>query len=113
LCVNATCVVLSLIVLLVLYKNYSFEQERIKALTLVTTTVHERNAPFSYRDNKSKGDSQKMGRSTTTAQRFHNPLRKLAFWMGLNVFGEIVNLIESGLLLQADPMGHCMIIPND
>jgi hypothetical protein len=27
----------------------------------------------------------------------------LAIWIGINIVGEIVNLVESGLLLNADP----------
>lgn len=92
-CVNGICVVLSLIVLIVLYKNYYFEQERIKNLTLVTTTVHEKKAPFINRDSRSSGRGTTMVRNINkSTAKMNNPLKKLAFWMGLNIFGEIINL---------------------
>lgn len=45
-------------------------------------------------------------------KKLNNPLAKLSLWMGANIFGEIVNLIESGLLLQASPADSCLIITN-
>jgi hypothetical protein len=36
-------------------------------------------------------------------KKLNNPLAKLSLWMGANIFGEIINLIESGLLLNASP----------
>lgn len=93
-----------MIVLLVLFKNYRFEKERIKALTLVTSTVHEKPAPFMARDSRSVSSSSNKVRRTSGAKNLNNPLGKLALWMGFNIFGQIIDLIESGLLMNADPL---------
>jgi len=55
------------------------------------------------RDSKSLSNSHKI-RKTSNVKKLNNPLRKLALWMGLNIFGQIVDLVESGLLLNADPI---------
>jgi hypothetical protein len=55
------------------------------------------------RDSKSLSNSHKI-RKTSNIEKLNNPLRKLALWMGLNIFGQIIDLVESGLLLNADPI---------
>jgi hypothetical protein len=55
------------------------------------------------RDSKSLSNSHKI-RKTSNIKKLNNPLRKLALWMGLNIFGQIIDLVESGLLLNADPI---------
>ena len=45
-------------------------------------------------------------------KKLNNPLAKLSLWMGANIFGEIINLIESGLLLNASPADRCLIITD-
>ena len=52
-------------------------------------------------------------RNTSTVKKLNNPLGKLAVWVGLNIFGQIVDLVESGLLLNADPLNQCQIIPDN
>ncbi len=45
----------------------------------------------------------KMMRNHSQNKKLNNPLGKLALWIGLNILGQIVDLVESGLLLNADP----------
>jgi hypothetical protein len=96
--------------LVVLYKNYHFEQERIKAMTLVTSTVHQKPAPFVARDSRNLSHTKMMRRGSGN-KKLNNPLGKLALWMGVNILGQIVDLVESGLLLNADSEEQCRIIP--
>ena len=82
-------------------------------MTLVTTTIHEKQAPFSMRDSKSSTNEPSRVRRNSGPKKLHNPLTKLAVWMGLNIFGDIIDLIESGLLLGADPADECRIIADN
>jgi hypothetical protein len=47
------------------------------------------------------------------SKKLNNPLGKLAMWMGVNILGQIVDLVESGLLLNADTEDQCRIIPEN
>ncbi len=42
-------------------------------------------------------------RKNSTLKNLHNPLGKLALWIGLNILGQIIDLVYSGLLLNANP----------
>ncbi len=46
------------------------------------------------------------------ATRMNNPFRNLWAWVGINVMGQIINLIESGFLLKAKPP-MCYIMAAD
>ena len=71
-------------------------------MTLVTTTIHQKPAPFVARDSRNLSHT-KMMRKTSSHKKLNNPLGKLALWIGINILGQIIDLVESGLLLNADP----------
>jgi hypothetical protein len=43
--------------------------------------------------------------------KHHNPLTKLAIWICFNILGQIIDIVESGLLINADP-SNCYIVPT-
>ena len=80
-------------------------------MTLVTSTVHQKQAPFVSRDSRNLSHTQMM--RNLENKKLNNPLGKLAMWMGVNIIGQIVDLVESGLLLNADTEDQCRIIPEN
>jgi hypothetical protein len=54
-----------------------------------------------------------MMRKTSSTKKLNNPLGKLSIWIGINILGQIVDLVESGLLMNADPLNQCQIIPEN
>ena len=52
-------------------------------------------------------------RRTSGSKKLNNPLGKLAFWIGVNILGQIIDFVESGLLMNASPDDQCRIIPDN
>lgn len=45
--------------------------------------------------------------------KVRSPFYELWCWIGFNTLAQIVDLIETGLLIGADPSNHCLIIKNN
>lgn len=59
-------------------------------------------------------ETQKMLTLSYSTEQVHNPLKSLWFWIGINTFSQIVDLIESGLLIGTDRNeNNCMVIKGD
>lgn len=72
-------------------------------LIILKKNSNEEKAKMEHYDNV-LGKSPPNSRPNSDEQpRIHNPLKRLWVWSLLNVGGQIVNIVESGFYLQADP----------
>ena len=65
---------------------------------------------FGSTDNSYSAHSEE--KPLTSKAKVHNPFQYLWIWVGVNVFSQVVNIIQSGFEITTKPP-QCLIIPDD
>ena len=58
-------------------------------------------------------ENSHLSKHKYSSQHVHNPMKILWIWMGANTLAQIIDLIETGLLMGTTPKENCMIIPDN
>lgn len=94
--------------MVIMYKNQVEETNKI----VEYQEQFKRRSAGSLISKESFAHSEKLDNYEERANMINNPLQNLWIWIVLNVASQVINLVESGFFLEANPP-QCLIIKHN